>query len=143
MAATKRQMNWTAVSFYPTGGSALTATGVTSCSIDLGGSLVKFSGDGDRGPSTVVNDFNEPMVKITTADIAWATQFAPGTVGVLTLTHNDAKLATVGAIVYTMTPAVVQSPSNSGQHRQIGSADIDFVGVFSDGQTNPLSFTRA
>ena len=142
MAASKRQMNWTAVTFTPTSGSASTATGVTAVAIDLGGSLVKFSGDGDRGPSTIVNDFNEPTVKITTADLAWATALAPGTTGVLTCTHNDAKLATGGAIVYTLSPAIVESPSNSGQHRQIGSADINFCGIFADGQTNPLSFTR-
>jgi hypothetical protein len=143
MAATKRQMNWTAVGFTPTSGSLTTATGVTSVKVDTGGSLVKFSGDGDRGPSTVVNDFNEPTIEVSTADIAWAMALSPGTTGALTATHNDAKLATLGAIVYALSPCIVEKPSADGEHRQIGKGMAKFVGIFSDGQTNPLSFTRS
>lgn len=142
MAATKRQMNWSSVAFTPSGGSALTATGVTQCSVKAGANLMKFSGDGDRGPSLVVNDYNEPSVEVTTADQAWLMALVPGTVGALTLTHDDAKLAAQGAMVYTLSPCVVESPSGGGQHRQIGTGSVTFTGVFSDGVTNPLSFTR-
>lgn len=135
-------MNWSAVGFTPTSGSLTTATGVTQVSIDAGGDLLKFSGDGDRGPSLVVCDFNEPMIGVTTADLGWLMALTPGTYGVATATHNDAKLATGGAIVYTLSPCVVESPSNSGQHRQVGSGTVNFVGYFSDGVTNPLSYTR-
>ena len=62
MSATKRFMNWTGVTFTPVGGSATTITGVTSVAIDSGGSLARFSGDGDRYVTTMVNDFNEPIV---------------------------------------------------------------------------------
>ena len=60
MAATKRQMNVTSCTFTPTSGSSTTYTGVTSVATDHGGSLIKFSGDGDRYPTTTVNDFNDP-----------------------------------------------------------------------------------
>jgi hypothetical protein len=67
----------------------------------------------------------------------------PGTSGAATATHNDARLASGGAIVYTLSPCVVESPSAGGQHRQIGSGKVLFSGYFPDGQTNPLSFTRS
>jgi hypothetical protein len=142
MAATKRQMNWTGVAFTPTSGSASTATGVAECKVANGGNLLKFSGDGDRGPSLIVNDYSEPSIDVTSADQAWLMGLAPGTTGSLTATHNDAKLATGGGIVYVLSPCIVESPDSSGQHRQIGSGTVSFVGIFSDGQTNPLTFTR-
>src|SRR5579875_2713302 len=108
MAASKRQMNWTGVAFTPQSGSASTATGVTRCRLQLGGNLLKFSGDTDRGPTMVVNDYNEPSMEVETADVAWAAALAPGTVGSLTATHNDAKGATGGAIVYVLNPCVVE-----------------------------------
>jgi hypothetical protein len=143
MAATKRNMNWTGVAFTPTSGSASTATGVTNCRVDYGGNLLKFSGDGDRGPSLVVNDFNEPSIAVDTADLAWAQANAPGTTGSFTCTHNDAKLSAGGAIVYTLNPCIVESPNADGEHRSIGKGNVKFVGIFGDGQTNPLSYTRS
>lgn len=142
MAATKRQMNWTGVGFTPGSGSASTATGVTQVAVKSGANLLKFSGDGDRGPSTVVNDYNEPSMQVTTADQAWLMSLVPGTQGSATATHNDAKGATGGGIVYVLSPCVVESPDGGGQHRQIGSGMVNFVGVFPDGVTSPLAFTR-
>ena len=48
MPATKRHMNWTNVTFTPSGGTSTTYTGVLSLKIEAGGTLAKFSGDGDR-----------------------------------------------------------------------------------------------
>jgi len=141
--ASKRQMNWSGVGFTPSGGIAQPAGGVTEVAIDTGGNLVKFSGDNDRGPTLVVNDFNEPTVMITSADAAWLLGLIPGSVGAVTATHKDAKLAALGDIVYTMSPAVVEGPSVRGQHRQVGSGTVKFIGVYADGVTNPISFTRA
>ena len=142
MAATKRQMNWSAVGFTPTSGSALVATGVTEVQVDTGGNLLKFSGDGDRGPSTIVNDYNEPSITVTCADLAFLMSSSPGTTGAVTATHNDAKGASGGGIIYTLSPCVVESPQSGGQHRQIGSGQVKYVGAWPDGVTNPLSFTR-
>src|ERR1700730_5235317 len=99
MSATKRFMNWTAVSFTPMGGSTTAITGVTSVSIDSGGSLARFSGDGDRYNTTVVNDHNEPVVTVHSADLAAIRANPVGIVGTFAATHNDARNgATSGAI---------------------------------------------
>ncbi len=142
MAATKRNINWTAVGFTPTSGTLSTATGVSSVQIKTGANLLKFAGDGDRGPSLIVNDYNEPTASVTTADEAWAMSLTGGTFGAFTATHNDAKLASGGAIVFALNPCVVEAPDASGEYRQVGKSTVQFVGYFSDGTTNPLSFTR-
>lgn len=143
MAATKRQMNWAPVTFTPSGGTAMTATGVTNVSVTAGGSLVKFAGDGDHYNTTVVNDMNDPSIKITTADEAWAMGIAPGTRGTLVVTHKDAKLGTGGNITFTLSNAVAMDPTAGGQHKQIGSSDITFFAESTDGVTSPLSFSLA
>jgi hypothetical protein len=143
MAATKRQMNWAPVGFTPTLGTLSTATGVTQVAISIGGSLVKFSGDGDRFPTTVVNDFNDPSMQITSADLNWLLSIPPGTRGVAVATHKDAKLATGGGMVYTLSNAICESPQAGGQHRQIGSGSITFFAESTDGTTNPLSYSLA
>lgn len=143
MAATKRQMNWGPVSFTPSGGSVSTATGVTNCSVSSGGNLLKFSGDGDHFPTLTINDYSDPTITVTTADVNWAFGIDPGTRGVLAVTHKDAKLASGGAITFTLDTAVAVSPDESGQHRQIGSATLKFDCESADGTTNPLSFSLA
>jgi len=141
MAATKRQLNWSNVTFTPASGTATTATGVTSVAIDSGGNLLKFSGDGDLYATLVVCDYNEPRADVGLADEAWALGIPTGTVGAFTATHKDAKGASGGGIVFALSPAVAEKPKASGQHRQIGVAGIGFVGASTDGVTNPLSFT--
>src|SRR6478736_9280657 len=107
MSTTKRFMNWTGVSFTPKGGSPMPITGVTSIQIDSGGSLVKFSGDGDRYSTSVVNDFNDPTVTVHSADLAAVRAFPVGTVGTFTATHNDARNGVgAGAVTYTLSNAV-------------------------------------
>ena len=90
MAASKRFMNWTNVSFTPAGSSTtpIAITGVTSIAIDTGGSLAKFSGDGDRYNSTIVNDFNEPTATVTCADLGAINALQTGVLGTLVATHN-------------------------------------------------------
>lgn len=143
MAGTKRQMNWAPVIWTPTSGSPSTATGVTQVAVNAGGSLVKFSGDGDRFNTLVVNDFGDPSMAVTTADAAWLMGISPGSRGSLSATHKDAKLATGGAITYTLSGAVMESPQFGGQHRQIGSGSGTFYAESADGTTNPLSFALA
>ena len=95
MAATKRFMNWTGVTFTPQGGTATLITGVTSVEIDSGGNLLKFSGDGDRYSTTVVNDYNDPTVTIHCADLATIRSFPIGMAGTFTATHNNVLTAAV------------------------------------------------
>lgn len=144
MAATKRFMNWTGVSFTPSGGSLLTYTGVTNVAIDLGGSLAKFSGDGDRYNTTVVNDFNDPSITVTSADLTALRTNPVGTVGAFSATHNDAKnlvTASGGAITYALANAVVSTVQVGGAHRQFGQGTIGFDTFSSDGVTSPLTYT--
>lgn len=143
MPATKRQLNWQPVGFTPTAGSLSTCTGVTNVTVSAGGNLLKFSGDADRFNTLVVNDFNDPTLTVTTADVNWAFSIAPGTRGALTATHKDAKGATGGGITFTLANAVAESPQSGGAHRQIGSASLSFSAESTDGTTNPLSFALA
>jgi hypothetical protein len=144
MPATKRFMNWTGVTFAPTGGKATSITGVTSVSIDSGGSLARFSGDGDRFVTTMVNDFNEPTVTIHSADLAALRANPVGTVGTLTATHNDAQNGVgIGAITYTLANAVVAACQVQGAHRQFGQGTVTFGAFSSDGVTNPISTSVA
>ena len=137
-------MNWTGVSFTPVNGSSTTITGVTSVSIDTGGNLVKFAGDGDRYNTTVVNDFNDPIVTIQSADLAAIGSNSPGTVGTFSATHNDAKNGTgTGSITYTLSNAVIAGNPIHGAHRQFGQGTLTLTAYSVDGVTNPLSTSIA
>lgn len=144
MSATKRFMNWTGVSFTLVNGTATAITGVTSVSIDSGGNLAKFAGDGDRYVTTMVNDFNEPTVTVHSADLAALRANPVGTVGTLSATHNDAKNGSgSGALTYTLANAVVASCQVQGAHRQFGQGSVTFHAFSSDGVTNPISTSIA
>jgi hypothetical protein len=137
-------MNWTGVSFTPTGGPATTITGVTSISIDAGGNLVKFSGDGDRYNTTVVNDHNDPVITVQAADLAAIRANPAGTVGTFTATHNDARNgASTGATTYTLSNAVIATNPIQGAHRQFGQGTLAITAFSTDGVTNPLSTSVA
>lgn len=144
MSATKRMVNVASVGFTPTGGSLTAITGVTNFSIDEGGSLIEFSGDGDHGPTTKVCDFIDPQVTLTFADVSLAMTLSPGLRGSLVFTHLDAiNKATTGggAITYTLANAIVANPVGTQAHRQFGSATATFESWSSDGVTSPLSST--
>lgn len=140
LTATKRFMNWTGVVFTPIVGTAVTLTGVTSVSIDAGGSVAKFAGDGDRYNTTIVNDFNDPAITVQCADLAALNQLAPGTAGTFTATHNDARNGvSTGAITYTLANAVVVTSGRSGAHKAFGQGTLTLCAGSADGTTNPLS----
>ena len=144
MAASKRFMNWSLVSFTPAGGSVTVYTGVTSVKIDSGGSLAKFAGDADRYNTTVVNDMNDPSITIECADAFAIKANPPGTVGTFAATLNDARNGTgSGAITYTAVNAVVADDSTNAAHRKYASNSLTFALFSSDGVTNPLSVSQA
>jgi hypothetical protein len=137
-------MNWTGVTFTPFNGTATAITGVTGVAIDSGGSLAKFSGDGDRYSTTVVNDYNEPTVTVQAADLAAIRANPAGTAGTFSATHNDARNGIgTGAITYTLTNAVIATNSIRGSHRQFGQGTLTLTSYSSDGVTNPLSTSTA
>jgi hypothetical protein len=142
VSSARRFMNWTGVTFTPTNGTPMPITGVTSIHIDSGGSLLKFSGDGDRFSTTVVNDFNDPTVTVHSADLAAVQSFPVGTVGTFSATHNDARNGTgTGAVTYVLTNAVVASHPIHGSHRQFGQGVLTLTSFSLDGVTNPLSIS--
>ena len=144
VVSTKRQMNWTGVTFTPTLGTAVTMTGVTGVELDNGGNLLTFSGDGDRFPTTIVNDMNQPSFTLTCADTSAANQFTPGLRSVFTATFNDAKnQAATGALTFSATNSVVGGHTISGQHRQIGSNQVQIQCESTDGVTSPITVTVA
>lgn len=143
MAATKLQLNPTSVVFAASGGGNTTLTKITSVDIDPGGSLITFSGDNDRYPTTVVNAMNNPRASLRGGDIATYQGLAIGTAGTLSVTHADAKAATSGAIVYTLANAVVENNPSSAPHGTFGAGSLSFVLFSSDGSTSPISFTRS
>lgn len=144
MAATLKHMNWT-VSFTPAGGAATPILGVTDVQIDPQGNLLKLSGDGDRFNTTVVKDFEDPMVTIQSNNTAQYAALTTGTVGVLTCTHLDAINQSVGvgqfAIRYVLSNSVINKNSRGGAHRAFGKGSLSFDSYSSDGTTNPLAIT--
>ena len=140
MLSTNRHMNWSGVSFTPQNGTPTLISGVSSITIDSGGNLAKFSGDGDRYNTTIVNDFNDPLITIQAADLAAIRANPVGTVGTFSATHNDAKNGPgSGAITYTLVNSVIASNPVHGTHRQFGLGTLTITAFSLDGVTNPLS----
>jgi len=137
MAATKAQINWTAVEFGST-----PITRVTNGMFGQGGKLLKFAGDTDIFTTIIANVSNEPHASFTTADVGTVMGISPGTAGTLTGTLNDAKAATGGAVVFTMINSVFENADTTAAHAQFGSVVGTWQAYSSDGVTNPLSFAR-
>lgn len=143
MSASKRQMNWSNVSFTPTGGSVVNITGVMSVKYDDGSSMLKISGDSDRYNSLIVNDFNEPKITVETTDTSALLSLPSGTTGTFVATNNDAKNGSgSGAITYTFL-SIVTGNSVQGKHRAYGMGSLELEGYSIDAQTNPLSTSVA
>jgi hypothetical protein len=138
MAATKAQINWTAVSH---GSTAITR--VTNGTVSPGGRLIKFKGDMDLYPTIIAMTDSEPNFSITSADIGTVMGIAPGTTATLTATLNDAKGAAGGAVIFSMINAVFENANASAAHAQFGTITGTWHAYSSDGVTSPLSFTRS
>ncbi len=138
MAATKAQLNWASVSFGST-----SITRVTNGSFMQGGKLLKFAGDTDIFTTIICNVSNEPSASFTTADVGTIMGIAPGTTNTLSATLNDAKGASGGAVLFSLINAVFENADTKAAHAQLGSVTGTWQAYSSDGQTSPLSFTRA
>lgn len=138
MAATKAQINWSAVSFASTA-----ITRVTNASVSQGGSLIKFKGDTDIYPTIIAAVDIEPSLSITTADVGTMMGFSPGAGGTVLLTMKDSKLASGGDVNFTLANAVFENADTGGAHAQFGSVTGTWQCYSTDGSTNPLSFSRS
>jgi len=137
MSATKAQINWTAVSHGTVG-----LTRVTNAMFGQGGTLATFKGDTDLYPSIIANVTNEPHASVTTADIATMMGINPGTSATLVASLNDAKGASGGGILFTLSNAVFENADGSDAHASFGSVTGTWKAFASDGLTNPLALTR-
>ena len=137
MAATDLQVNWVDVEFAST-----PINRVSNVTITPGGQILTYSGDNDRFPVVAVNASNQPRASVTSGNVAAIMALVPGTAGTFTATHKDARGQELGDIVFALL-CVVENTDMGGQHAQFGQATASFLGVSADGQTNPLSFTRA
>lgn len=139
----KRHLNWTGTSFTPAGGSLTAITGVTDVQIAGGGSVITHSGDGDRFPTTKVNDFADPKITVHCRDLSTLNGFAIGTRGAFASTHNDAKngiTAASGGYSVALAAAIIADKTTGGQHRQFGEGQLMLEAESADGVTNPLTF---
>lgn len=142
MAATKLNVNWYAVSLGSTN-----FTKVTGLKIDNKGDLLSFTGDIDRFATVKINHQNDPMVTITSGDIASVRACPPGTRGTFAATLKDAKNQTAssaaGDITFAGVGGIVGNNPVSGSHKQFASGDVMVEFESTDGLTNPLSSTVA
>lgn len=142
MAATNLQMNWSSVALL-VGNTTTTFTRVDTVNFDEGGQLIGYSGDANVYNVALVNSMNDPKATINTSNPGQLLTLTVGTAGTLTATLNDAKLATSGAINYTLANAVVSNVTNAAQHAQYGTGTVIMEAYSADGTTNPLGFTRS
>ena len=137
MAATKAQVNWTAVSF---GTTAITR--VTDVKFNEGGNLIDFSGDADLFTTILAVGVNKPSATVTTADEATIMGIGVGTTGSLIATHKDATGGASGGVAFVLANGVVENADGGGAHAAFSSGTLSVKAFSSDGSTNPLSFTR-
>ncbi len=139
MAATTVNMNWLGGLNF----NSVNLKRITGGSVGYGGKLISFSGDGDIFPTVVVNNMNDPHASFTTGDIGTLFGFVPGTTSTLLATLGDAKLATGGAINFSMINAVFETSEVSDSHAQYGVGNASWLAYSNDGLTNPLTFSRS
>jgi hypothetical protein len=137
-----RQLNWTSVSFTPSGGTLIPITEVQDVKFDVAGEVREGRGDGDYYASAVNVVGAKPTAEITTQFITKINTITIGSKGGIAAKHNDYDNGSgSGSIAYVMSPCVVTANSRSGAHMQIGQGTISFQGYAVDGVTNPLSAT--
>ena len=139
-----KHVNWSPViwSGSGVGAVAITLISVTKIGLNPNGSLIKFSGDADHGPSVVVNDFIDSMLTVELSKLTQIQAIGPGSRGTLAATHQDARGTVAGGPGYVMTAAncVIGDNAFEGQHRQFGSGSLTMAVEWPDGITNPITF---
>ena len=138
MSISKGQINWSGVSF-----ASNPIVRVSNASFGQGGKLISFKGDADLYPSIMANVTNDPHASITTADVGPMMLIGPGTEGTLVGTMNDAKLVSLGGVVFTMTHSVFQNADGTAGHQAFASSTGTWLAYSTDGATSPLVITRA
>lgn len=138
MSATNLQANWNTVSFASTA-----IAFVQDVKFNRKGSLAMYAADMDRFNTLSVALMTESTATLTSGNEYLLINTAPGTTGIFTATHADAKLQTAGAIVYTLANAILEDAGAGGSHGAYGSGQASFRSISADGTTDPLSFARS
>lgn len=146
MAATNRFINISSCSFTPSGGSLTNIKGVKSVSLAPNAQILKESGDADffnTFTGAVAADY---VVTVETINAAALNAIAPGAVGTLTFTLNDARNGSTtgqGALIYTIANAVFDPQTLGAQHRQMATNSYQFHTYSTDGTTSPVGVAAA
>lgn len=139
-----RYVNWSGVSFTPSGGTATPITRVRSVSVNPRPKVLTGSADADLYPTTKRVIYADPSVEVETEDISITSVLSVGTRGSFTATLLDAVNADgTGAITVTLTGAIIVDGPWSDQHQAFGSVRIPMEAETADGVTPPLSISIA
>ncbi len=104
--------------------------------------MLGYSGDLSVFDTVKVCNKRDPSVTVSTSNMGLISSLTTGVTGTFTATHADAKLASGGAILYTLNNAIVENTPSSGDHAAFGKGTVKFMAVSSDGTTSPLVLTR-
>lgn len=137
MPITNLQINWSAFVF-----NSVTLTKVTQASFGYGGTAIDFSGDNDLFPTAMALVMSKPHGSVTTGNVGQLMGLSPGTVSSLVGTLADAHGVSAGAVVFTLSNAMLINVDTSGSHAQWGTGTATFQAISTDGQTNPLVISR-
>lgn len=146
MAATNRFINPTSCSFTPSGGSLTNIKGVQSVSLNPNVQEVKGSGDGDLFNTFMGVVGIDYAITIEVINPAALNAIAPGTIGSLVFTLNDARNGATtgqGAIIYTISNAVFAPQTLTAPHRQLATNQYQFGTYSTDGTTSPVAVAAA
>lgn len=146
MAASKRMMNVSGGGFTPAGGSLTAITGISTAGKEHNVEVVFGAGDADYFNSFGVAAGEDPSITINANQAALLDAIAPGSIGVLTFTLNDARNAATtsgGAKIYTISNAIYKGSSISANHRQLTTVGYQFATFSTDGATSPIAIAAA
>lgn len=146
MSATNLFINWTAVSFTPSGGSLTAIDKVTSVRVNHDVNIETFKGDLAKFVQAVAATNQMREITVTTGNAKTVETIVQGAVGSFTATLADAYNGTTaggGAQVLALTNCIVSRKDVSGDHSRFASATITFMGYAADGETDPLTITAA
>ncbi|MDE2103343.1 MAG: hypothetical protein KGL39_39245 [Patescibacteria group bacterium] len=142
MTATNRYMNTSGWQFTPSGGSAVTLTGITGASYDEGISTKKEGADFDGFPTVSVRDYADPKITLETLDAMAFYQILAGAKGVLTGNIRDAYNGVTvggGGKSITMSNCQIEGRNFNAPYRDYARQQLVFGAISSDGQTHPVA----
>lgn len=148
LAPTNVYMNWSSVTFTPTGGSLIAIGEVADVKLGRKSQTVTWEAGTDRGPRLKARAGRMRTVTLSGADIFKFLSTVPSeTEGTLVAVLNDMKNQAGGVgsgqVTVTLANCSVDDLSASGKHSSIAQGELTFSAVWSDGQTDPLTVAQA